>query len=133
MMPAKILVVDDDVTIAEFVAKGLVRAGYEAVIAHDGEEGLAKVAQESPDVVLLDLMMPKLNGFEVLAEMRKRFTDRWIPVIIISANNELDTVSQTYRMEADHYLTKPCTMENILRGVRVMLGLRAARLPEKKE
>jgi DNA-binding response OmpR family regulator len=130
-MANKILVVDDDTTITEFVKKGLERAGYEVAVACDGDEALLKVAEESPEVILLDLVMPKRNGFEVLAEIRKRYPDPWIPVIIISANNELETVNQSYRMEADHYLTKPCTMENILRGIRIMLGLRAVRLPGK--
>ncbi len=122
-MPYKLLVVDDDRDIVEVMKKRLLQEGYEVVVAFDGEEALLKLKEENPDVVLLDLMMPKLNGFEVLKEIREKYQDKWRPVIIISAKTELDSVKSCYNLEADHYLTKPCTMENILRGISTMLSL----------
>ena len=122
-MAYKLLVVDDDKEITEMLQKRLIREGYEVVVAFDGEEALVKVREANPDVILLDLMMPKLNGFEVLKEIRKNYKDKWRPVIIISAKTELDSVKQCYNLEADHYLTKPCTMENLLRGIRIMISL----------
>jgi len=122
-MAYKILIVDDDKDIIEMLKKRLSQEGYEVVVAFDGEEALIKVKEDNPDIILLDLVLPKLNGFEVLKEVREKFKDKWRPVIIISAKTELDSVKTCYRLEADHYLTKPCTMENLLRGIRTMISL----------
>jgi len=122
-MPYKLLVVDDDRDIVEVLKKRLLQEGYEVAVAFDGEEALLKLKEENPDVVLLDLMMPKLNGFEVLKEIREKYQDKWRPVIIISAKTELDSVKSCYNLEADHYLTKPCTIDNVLRGVSTMISL----------
>lgn len=122
-MAHKILVVDDDSDVMEFLVKGLLRNGYEVVSACDGEDALVKVKTDDPDVILLDLVMPKLNGVEVLKEVKQKYKDKWRPVIVISAKTELDSFKQCYGLEADHYLTKPCNMENILRGIETMLSL----------
>jgi len=122
-MSYKLLVVDDEKEIVEVLKKRLVQEGYDVVVAYDGEEALVKVKGDNPDIILMDLMMPKLNGFEVLKEIREKFQDKWRPVIIISAKSELDSVRQAYSLDADHYLTKPCTIENILRGIRTMISL----------
>ena len=122
-MAYKILVVDDDRDIVDVLKKRLLQEGYAVAVAFDGEEALLKVKEENPDVVLLDLMMPKLNGFEVLKEIRETHREKWMPVIIISANTELDSVRSCYNLEADHYLTKPCTIDNVLRGIRTMISL----------
>jgi two-component system, OmpR family, response regulator VicR len=119
----KILVVDDEKDIVEFVSSKLEREGYLVAAAYDGEEALSQVKESDPDVILLDLMMPKLNGFEVLKVIREELTEKWRPVIIISANAELESVKKCYNMEADHYLTKPCSMETILRGIQTVLSL----------
>jgi len=68
-------------------------------------------------------MLPKLNGFGVLKEIKEKYNDRWRPIIIISAQTDLEIVRKSYNLEADHYLTKPCSMENILRGIRTMISL----------
>ena len=122
-MAYKLLVVDDDRDIVEVLKKRLAQEGYEVAVAYDGEEALLKLKEENPDVVLLDLMMPKLNGFEVLKEIREKYIDKWRPVIIISANTELDSVKSCYSLEAEHYLTKPCTIDNVLRGISTMISL----------
>jgi DNA-binding response OmpR family regulator len=122
-MALKILIADDDPDIVEFMQKAIAREGYTVVSACDGEDALAKVASENPDIILLDLTMPKKNGFDVLKEVREKFRDKWRPVIIISANMELDAVKKSYNLEADHYLTKPCAMENLLKGIRIMESL----------
>ena len=129
-MAYKLLLVDDEKEIVETLQPRLIREGYEVVVAYDGEEALAKVRQDNPDIILLDLMLPKLNGFQVLKEIRQKFKDKWRPVIIISAQTELETVRKSYNMEADHYLTKPCNIENVLRGIRTMISLIPARIKE---
>lgn len=125
----KILVVDDERDVVEVLSRRLLEEGFEVITAFDGEEALVKLKQDNPDLILLDLMLPKLNGFEVLKEVREKYKDRWRPIIIISAQTELEAVKKSYRLEADHYLTKPCAMENILRGIRTMISL----IPLRKE
>ncbi|KPK98891.1 MAG: hypothetical protein AMJ95_02110 [Omnitrophica WOR_2 bacterium SM23_72] len=128
-MVYKLLLVDDDKEIVETLKSRLIKEGYQVVVAFDGEEAIVKVKEENPDVILLDLMMPKLNGFEVLKHIRENFKDKWRPIIIISATGELDAVKKSYSMEADHYLSKPVSMDNILRGIRTMISL----IPARKE
>jgi DNA-binding response OmpR family regulator len=128
-MAYKILVVDDEKDIAESIQNILIRGGYEVVVALDGEEALVKVKEDNPDIILLDLILPKLNGYEVLKEIKTKFKDKWRPVIIVSAKTELESVQKCYGLEADHYLTKPYTAENLLRGIRIMVSL----IPLRKE
>jgi two-component system response regulator VicR len=122
-MSYKILVVDDEKDIVEVVKSRLLREGYDVYIAYDGEEAILKVKECDPDILLLDLTMPKLNGFDVLKEVREKYKDRWRPIIIISAKTELDSLKSCYQFEADHYLTKPCSMENIIKGIETMISL----------
>jgi len=128
-MAYKLLVVDDDKAIVDMLEKRLIQEEYEVVVAYDGEEALSKIQKEDPDVILLDLMMPKKNGFEVIKEVRANIKDKWRPIIIVSAKNDLDSIKMGYSMEADHYLTKPCSMDNLLRGIRTMISL----IPARKE
>jgi len=130
-MAYKLLLVDDDRDIVETLQKRLRQEGYEVVAAFDGEEALVKVKEDNPDVILLDLILPKLNGFDVLKEIREKHKDKWRPVIIISAATDLEMVKKSYDLEADHYLTKPCTMENVLRGIRTMISLIPARVVDR--
>jgi DNA-binding response OmpR family regulator len=122
-MAYKILLADDEKDIVETLKSRLTREGYDVTIAADGEEALLKVKENNPDIIILDLMMPKLNGFEVLKKVRENFKDKWRPIIIVSARTELDSVKQCYDLEADHYLTKPCTIEDILKGIQTMISL----------
>ncbi|RKY30828.1 MAG: hypothetical protein DRP74_06220 [Candidatus Omnitrophota bacterium] len=126
-MGYKILFVDDDKEIAESIKDKLTKEGYDVILAYDGQEALSKVKEADPDIILLDLMLPNLNGFEVLKEIREKHNDRWRPVIIISAKNEFDSVKQCYNLQADHYLVKPCKMEDILQGIKIMISLMPVR------
>lgn len=122
-MSYKLLVVDDDRDILDAVSSRLIRENYQVVVACDGEEALLRVKGDDPDIVILDLMLPKLNGFDVLKRIRENYNDRWRPVIIISARNELESLKTCYELQADHYLTKPCTFEKILQGIQTMISL----------
>lgn len=122
-MAYRILIVDDDKEIVSMLKERLQMEGYDTAAAYDGEEGLVKIKETDPDVILLDLILPKLNGYEVLKEIREKFKDKWRPVIILSGKSDLESVKKGYSLEADHYLTKPCSMENILRGIRTMISL----------
>jgi len=122
-MGFKILVVDDEPDVVQVVSHRLLREGFEVAGAYDGEEALTKFVEFDPDLVLLDLTMPKLNGFEVLKIIREKYTDRWRPVIIVSAQADLNTLRGCYTQEADHYLVKPCAMDVLLRGIETMRSL----------
>ncbi|MDP2652998.1 MAG: response regulator [Candidatus Omnitrophota bacterium] len=125
----KILVADDEPDVLAAMVKKLSLEGFETVSAADGEEAWAKIGSENPDIVLLDLNMPKMDGFTVLRNLREHPpSDKWQPVIIISGRVELDDMKQGFSLEADHYLTKPCSMADVLKAVRLMINL----LPQRK-
>ena len=122
-MSIRVLVVDDEKEVVEVVSERLLKEGYTIAKAYDGEAALDSIKEFNPDVILLDLMMPKLNGFDVVKEVRTKHTDKWIPIIIISAKTEIETINKCYEFEADHYLTKPCSIEAILKAVATMASL----------
>lgn len=132
-MAYRILVVDDEAEIVALLTEKLLKHGYAVSSAADGEEALAKVASDNPDIILLDLMLPKLNGFQVLKEVRARFKDKWRPIIIVSGKTELASVKESYSLEADHYLTKPCDLDKILRGIETMISLIPLRKDSKEQ
>jgi len=120
----KILIADDESEILEIMAKKIAEKDYDVVTAADGEEAWRKIQSESPDIIVLDLNMPKRNGFEVLQELRDHPPgEKWQPVIIVSARTELDDVKRGLSLEADHYILKPCSIEDILKAIRLMTGL----------
>lgn len=106
-MPKKILAVDDERHIVRLVQVNLVRAGYEVVTAFDGKEALEKVTSEQPDLVVLDVMMPYMDGFEVLQNLRKNAATRDLPVIMLTAKAQDADVFRGWQSGVDCYLTKP--------------------------
>jgi CheY-like chemotaxis protein len=122
--PIKILIADDEEVVLEIMARKIASQDYEVITAKDGQEAWNKIVSEFPDVILLDLNMPKMDGWAVLSQLRNNPpTKRWQPVIIVSAQNELENFKKGMDMEADHYLTKPCSIEDILKAIRLMLSL----------
>lgn len=125
----KVLIADDEKDTLEIMAKKVSEIGYVVVTAHDGQEAWDKIQSESPDVILLDLTMPKMDGLTVLKNLREHPpSNKWQPVIIVSARGELEDMKTGFSLEADHYLTKPCNMEVILRAIRLMVSL----IPQRK-
>ncbi|HZO89686.1 MAG TPA: response regulator [Chthonomonadaceae bacterium] len=106
-MPKKILAVDDERHIVRLVQVNLERAGYQVVTAFDGKEALEKVAAEHPDLVVLDVMMPYMDGFEVLQHLRKDPNTRDLPVIMLTAKAQDADVFRGWQSGVDCYLTKP--------------------------
>ncbi len=130
-MAYKLLVVDDDKEIIEILKNRLSREGYIVAVALSGEEALDQLILVDPDVIILDLNLPGINGFDVLKEIREKYNDKWRPVIIVSAKSELESLKACYKLEADHYLTKPCNIDDILRGITTMLSLIPLRIKGK--
>ena len=124
-MMSRILVVEDNTALAEGLAYNLRHEGHDVRIAEDGESGLADARQWSPDLVILDLMLPRLDGYGVLAAMREDRND--VPVIILSARGEEADKVRGFRLDADQYVTKPFGVLELLERVRSLLRRSATR------
>ena len=123
-MGLKVLMADDEPEVLEIMAKKIAEHGFEVILAVDGLEAWEKIQSESPDVVLLDLNMPKMNGFEVLRALRDHPSpEKWQPVIIVSTRGELEDIQKGLSLEAEHYLVKPCSVDNILKAIRLVAKL----------
>lgn len=122
-MAKKILVVDDEKPISDIIKFNLEKEGYEVVVAFDGEEALEKVESESPDLIILDLMLPKIDGLEVAKRVRAKHTT---PIIMVTAkDSELDKVLGL-ELGADDYVTKPFSNRELVARVKANLRREAA-------
>ena len=117
-MPKKILAVDDERHIVRLVEVNLQRAGYEVVTAYDGKEALEKVHAEKPDLVVLDVMMPYMDGFEVLKNLKADPITAEIPVIMLTAKAQDADVFRGWQSGVDCYLTKPFNPMELLAFVK---------------
>jgi adenylate cyclase len=127
--PPKILVADDEPFNIDYLEQELDDLGYETVRAVDGQDALLKAKAESPDLVLLDIMMPIMDGFAVLRRMKADSTLQDIPVIIISAMNDLQSVVKGIEQGAEDYLPKP--FEPVLLQARISSSLEKKRLRDE--
>ncbi len=118
---AKILVVDDDTAINELIKVNLELAGYKAVCAFDGNKGYALAKQELPDLIILDVMMPEVDGYTVAKRIRENQTTKDIPIIMLTALNMLQNKAQGFNIGVDDYLVKPFEMEELLMRVKALL------------
>ena len=113
-MAKKILVVDDERHIVRLVEVNLQRAGYEVVTAYDGVEALEKVKAENPDMLVLDVMMPRMDGFEVLQNLQADASTADIPVIMLTAKAQDSDVFKGWQSGVSSYLTKPFNPRELL-------------------
>lgn len=118
----KVLIVDDEPFNVDYLVQELEDSNYQLITASNGREALDKTYKEQPDLVLLDLMMPVLDGFAVLAEIKADTVLRDIPVIIISAEKDSKSVVKGIKQGAEDYLTKPVDAELLLRKLKEFLG-----------
>jgi diguanylate cyclase (GGDEF)-like protein len=118
---SKILVVDDEPLIVEMVEETLLGEGYEVVKAFSGEQALEKIEQELPDLVILDLMLPGMDGYEVCRQMQKEARFQHIPVIMLTAKTAIPDRVTGYEKGADDYITKPFEPDELLIRVRAQL------------
>lgn len=126
-MSAKILVVDDEPPIVDVLVYNLERANYQVLIARDGEEALVVARREQPDLIVLDLMLPKVEGLEVCRALRR---ERDVPIIMLTARDaEVDRVVGL-ELGADDYVVKPFSVRELVARVRNVLRRTAPRLAE---
>ena len=116
---AKILVVEDDMAIAFGLQKNLQFEGYEVVVATDGEAGLSRAIDARPDLMILDIMLPKVNGFEICQALRKQGID--IPIIFLTAKGQESDKILGLDLGGDDYMTKPFSVRELLARVKTIL------------
>jgi DNA-binding response OmpR family regulator len=117
-MSHKILVVEDDDSLLETLEYNLVRQGYEVLLARDGRTGLKLAREQQPDLLLLDLMLPGLDGFEVCRQLRQEMS---VPILMLTARTEEVDKIVGLEVGADDYLTKPFSMRELLARVKALL------------
>jgi two-component system phosphate regulon response regulator PhoB len=121
MRKSTLLVIEDDSDIVELLRYNLEREGFRVLVASDGERGLAEAARAQPDLVLLDLMLPGLDGLEVCRRLRAQEGTRALPVLVLTATGVESDVVIGLEMGADDYLTKPFSPRELLARVRALL------------
>jgi two-component system, sensor histidine kinase and response regulator len=123
-MKKKILIVDDNPDNVELLRRRLNSQGYDTAAAFDGEEALQAIPRESPDLLILDVMMPKMDGYEVLRRLKQDEEYRNLPVILLTAKKEIPDKLKGLDIGADDYITKPFNPQELVARVRSLLTLR---------
>jgi DNA-binding response OmpR family regulator len=118
MQKSRILVVDDDPSVRKFVTVNLEARNYQVISAVDGDEALRQIEKEQPDLVLLDIMMPRLDGLTVCRRIREKSA---VPIMIISARDSEDDTVKCLDSGADDYLTKPFSLKELLARIKAIL------------
>jgi pilus assembly protein CpaE len=130
-MAEKILIIDDDVDTLRLVGLMLQRQGYEISAASNGTQGLAKALEERPDLILLDVMMPDMDGYEVARRLRKNPVTVSVPILMFTAKTQLDDKVAGFEVGADDYLTKPTHPTELQAHVKALLARSAQKDPHK--
>jgi len=120
MARPRILIIEDERALTEVLAYNLQREGYDTVIAHDGQEGLRKAQMQIPDLILLDLMLPSLDGLHICRELRAGERTRHIPILILTAKAEETDQVVGFSMGADDYVTKPFSVKVLLQRIKAL-------------
>lgn len=117
-MTESVLIVDDEPMARTLLRLMLIRAGFDVSEAEDGFDALEKVKRNRPDVILLDVMMPGMDGFSVCETLRNEAETAALPIIMLSAKTDLDSINRGLRVGATKYLTKPISPDELTRHVR---------------
>ncbi len=120
-MAYKILVVDDEPTIVRLMEFILARQGHQMLVATNGEDALEKVRAEKPDLILLDIMMPRIDGYEVARTLRADADTAALPIIMLSAKAQEEDIQKGRDVGVDQYITKPFSPEHLVHAVSDML------------
>jgi DNA-binding response OmpR family regulator len=118
---AKILVVDDEKDVLAAIDAVLSSEGHEIILAEDGVQALKSVSTHMPDVIVCDIEMPKLKGFEVLTELRKDSSTSKIPIIFLTGRTDITALVRSMELNVDDFLTKPYTAQDLIAAVNIQL------------
>ena len=127
---AKIVVIEDDVSFLDLLRVHLASAGHEVLTAEDAAVGLRAIITEAPELILLDLAVPYLDGFEMLKALRNDAATKGIPVIVLTGRGDDETFAEARRLGASQFLTKPITRDALIRAIDTQLA--ASRAQPKK-
>src|SRR5215831_20881 len=120
MSRPRILIIEDERALTEVLTYNLQREGYETVTAHDGQEGLRKAQTVLPDLILLDLMLPVMNGLEVCRQLKAEDRTRTIPILMLTARAEETDQVVGFSLGADDYVTKPFSPKVLVQRIRAL-------------
>lgn len=118
----KILIVDDEKDLVDMVKMRLETAGYESITAYDGQEGLTKARKEKPDLIILDLMLPKIDGYKVCTMLKRDQRYMKIPIVMFTARAQESDEKLGKEVGADAYITKPFEPKALLGKIEELLG-----------
>ena len=121
-MGKRVLVVDDHPAMVKLIEDALLDAGFSVDTAGDGAECLRKAAARPPDLVILDVVMPRMDGFQALRKLRERSEMRDVPVIILTVRKESGDLLTGWMAGATVYINKPCSMEKLVAATKRLLG-----------
>jgi DNA-binding response OmpR family regulator len=129
---AKIVVIEDDVSFLDLLRVHLASAGHEVLTAEDAALGLRAVITEAPELILLDLTVPYLDGFEMIKALRNDPATKSIPVIVLTGRGDDDTFAEARKLGASHFLTKPVARDVLIRAIETQLNAPKTRTRSKK-
>jgi len=118
----KILLVDDSETILQMEQMILAKNSYELILARDGEEGVAKALATRPDLILMDIVMPKMDGFEAVKKLRDNAQMRGVPIVMVTSKGEAESMEAGYENGCSDYILKPIDQRELLAKVKNLLG-----------
>ena len=119
---SKILIVEDNVEIAELVRDLLIQEGFEAIICHDGYQGIEFTHKFQPDLILLDLMLPAGGGYYVLEKVRLSSHTKYTPIVVLTASKDKEQKKQVLEKGVEAYLEKPYDNQELISTIRNVLG-----------
>ena len=122
MAQRKILLVDDSETILMMEQMILQKESYEIVMARDGQEGIAKAVETKPDLILMDVVMPKMNGFEAIKRLRQREETKSVPIVMVTTQAEMESMEAGYVSGCNDYVVKPIDRLELLAKVKNLLS-----------
>jgi DNA-binding response OmpR family regulator len=115
-----VLLVEDETTLSEIITDTLENEGFNCICATNGQEGLQKFREVKPDILIADVMMPKMSGFEMVAEIRK--TDRITPILFLTARSSVEDLVSGFEIGANDYLRKPFKMQELIIRIKALLN-----------
>ena len=122
MAARKILLVDDSETILQLEQMILAKEPYELLVARDGAEGVARALQDNPDLILMDVVMPRMGGFEALRQLRGNQRTSSVPIVMVTTQAEADSIETGYASGCSDYIVKPIDSMELIAKVRDLLG-----------
>jgi two-component system alkaline phosphatase synthesis response regulator PhoP len=128
----KILIIDDERDFVDTIADWLLSRGFDVIRAFDGKEGLDKAHSHGPDLILLDVAMPQMNGYDVCRHLKLDENFKNIPIVMLTAKFQPNDVRFGQDMGADLYLTKPPELETLLHDIKAILRLKKTKSNQKK-